>query len=290
MYACTGSALTAVHLAKHIFCDLLALGRCLGSPNWEAKARYLYPKLIEGEETPWTSVELGAWVLLVYQIGDILCMLGPGSEDFRADLRATLGDGGPQYGHDAGRPATCQHARRPGLGVGSTTGAGRGTGPAGGTSSNPRDPPQARGSASKIPKPDYFEGERDPVAMDQWLYHLGHFLVLQATPVDQQVRYAAMYLKGAALLWWLQREGQVARGEVAPFVTLDDFVAGVRNQFAPVHAQVAARDRLATLVQKTMVAAYIEEFLAVVLVILGMTEEEISSHEACEARRIERCM
>lgn len=35
-----------------------------------------------------------------------------------------------------------------------------------------------------------------------------------------------------------------------------------------------ARDRLATLVQKTSVVAYIEEFLTVVLAISSMTEEE----------------
>lgn len=133
---------------------------------------------------------------------------------------------------------------------------------------------QTRGAASKIPKPESFDGKRDPVAVDQWLYQLGHYLVLQGTPVDQQVRCAAMYLKGLALLWWLQREEQVARGEAAPFMTLDDFVGGVRHQFAPVHARVAARDLLATLVQKTMVAAYIEVFLTVVLAIPGMTEEE----------------
>lgn len=126
----------------------------------------------------------------------------------------------------------------------------------------------------KVPKPDSFDGKKDPVAVDQWLYQQGHYLVLLDTPVQDQVHCAAMYLKGPALQWWLQREGQVARAEVPPFLNFDDFVNGVRTQFAPVHARVAARDRLATLTQNTIVTAYIEEFLETVIAIPGMTEEE----------------
>lgn len=93
----------------------------------------------------------------------------------------------------------------------------------------------------KGPKPKFYEGKRDVVAVDQWLYQVQQYLNVHVAPANQHVQLAAMYLKGPALLWWLQRDAMVTRGETAPFTSLRNFADHLRAQFVPIQSAPAAR-------------------------------------------------
>lgn len=72
----------------------------------------------------------------------------------------------------------------------------------------------------------------------------------------------------------MRREACVEQGLIAACQDLEQLFAGLKAQFRPIDAWQVARDKLARLVQHTSVASYIEEFLALMLCIPDMTEQD----------------
>lgn len=128
----------------------------------------------------------------------------------------------------------------------------------------------------KANKPEAFEGRRDALHVNTWLYQVEMYLnVSQMNSPEQliddnmKVTVASTLLKGTAANWWftLVQSGQ-APGQ------WEDFVACVRNEFIPQDSVRRARDRLRGLVQKTSVSSYLNIFRNIVIAIPDMNEGE----------------
>lgn len=137
-----------------------------------------------------------------------------------------------------------------------------------------RQTPAPRTAGIKPPKPEPYDGKRDAATVTQWLYQLRQYFAFQQVPAQQEVPLAAMFLKGNAVIWWVEREARVQRGDEAPLNNLQAFGEAIKVQFVPVHGELAARNQLAALRQRTTVASYSEEFLTLVLSVPGMDESE----------------
>lgn len=57
-----------------------------------------------------------------------------------------------------------------------------------------------------------YAGERNPGVVEQWLYQVKQYLVLQVIPVEHQVAVATLYMKDAASMWWWQHDHMTQAG------------------------------------------------------------------------------
>ena len=128
----------------------------------------------------------------------------------------------------------------------------------------------------KANKPEAYDGRRDALQVNTWLYQVQMYLHVsqmnnpqQAIDENMKVTVASTLLKGTAANWWFMMVQSVQ----APG-TWDEFCAAVRNEFIPQDSVRRARDRLRGLVQKTSVAAYLNLFRNIVIAIPGMSEGE----------------
>lgn len=128
----------------------------------------------------------------------------------------------------------------------------------------------------KPSKPEAFEGRRDALHVNTWLYQVEMYLNVcqmnnpqQLIAENMKVSVASTLLKGTAANWWfiLVQSGQ-APGQ------WDEFVNCVRTEFIPQDSIRRARDRLRGLVQRTSVSAYLNQFRNIVIAIPGMNEGE----------------
>jgi hypothetical protein len=128
----------------------------------------------------------------------------------------------------------------------------------------------------KPPKPPIYYGERDAAKLEGWIFQVENYFKLYQSihpnePVTDSVfiLFASNLLRGAASTWWqiIYRSNQV------PEVWID-FVRILREQFLPVDAHQAARDKLHILKQTKSVAAYATSFQDVCLMLPGLTEDE----------------
>ena len=121
-----------------------------------------------------------------------------------------------------------------------------------------------------------FEGKRDSLVVETWLYQLDVYLnLLQvANPnvvldENSRVMFATTLLKGHAANWWymLVQAGQ------AP-VQWESFKTALRNEFVPQNSERRNRDKLRVLRQTASVAGYLTAFRNLVIAIPGMNEAE----------------
>jgi hypothetical protein len=110
----------------------------------------------------------------------------------------------------------------------------------------------------KPAKPGSYEGTRDSLTVETWLYQVEQYLALvqigaPSTPINdvKKISYA----------------GNVPGNWEA-------FKIAVRTEFVPQDSSRRARDRLRKLYQKVSVASYVSEFRNIVLTIPGIAEEE----------------
>lgn len=129
----------------------------------------------------------------------------------------------------------------------------------------------------KAQKPNNCLGKRtEPTLplLEQWKHQAKVYLQLQRMPEDLKLALTTTFLRGEALTWWLNRQQAVQQRLLAPYQSVDELFNGLAAQFVPIEAWQKARDKLARLSQRTLVAAYSEEFLSLILTIPDMTEQD----------------
>ena len=115
-------------------------------------------------------------------------------------------------------------------------------------------------SAPRPPKPDKFAGERKGNAVTNWTRQMA--LYLQLTGLHDTalaVPHAVTYLTGAAMTWWRTLEAS------GPPSTWPAFATAIEKAFKSVETERIARDRLATLRQRTSVSDYADTFTRLLL-------------------------
>lgn len=125
-------------------------------------------------------------------------------------------------------------------------------------------------------KPETFDGKRDALKVNKWLYKLdvyfGLFQVANAQlQLDDQkkISFASTLLSGNASNWWYMQVMSQAIPQ-----TRNNLMQFVRNEYIPFDHVRRVRDKLRNLVQKTSVRVYLNEFRNSVLTIPGMSDGE----------------
>ena len=134
-----------------------------------------------------------------------------------------------------------------------------------------------QGSVNLKPnKPEPYDGRRDCLVVNTWLYKVEKYLVLAgianpAVPLNDanQILFASTFLTGTAAVWWytLVQSGQTP-------TTWNEFKAAMVEEFVPEHHVRRARERLRKLKQTHSVSKYLSDFRNMVLTIPDITEEE----------------
>ena len=131
-------------------------------------------------------------------------------------------------------------------------------------------------ASMKPSKPGPYEGKRDSLVVETWLYQLDVYLnLLQvANPnvvldENSRVMFATTLLKGHAANWWymLVQAGQAPN-------QWENFKTALRNEFVPQNSERRNRDKLRVLRQTASVAGYLTAFRNLVIAIPGMNEAE----------------
>jgi hypothetical protein len=121
------------------------------------------------------------------------------------------------------------------------------------------------------PSPFSGEADEDPTS---WLFSCNMYFDLLAADSGRRVRMAASMLRGPALLWWRMHHQSVEKGECTLITEWDEFGRALQQQFSPVNPTTTARNRLYSLVQRSSVPAYADEFRRLVLRIPDLSAEE----------------
>jgi Retrotransposon gag protein len=128
----------------------------------------------------------------------------------------------------------------------------------------------------KPAKPGSYEGKRDSLTVETWLYQVEQYLALvqvgaPETPINDvtKISYASSLFTQTAATWWYM----LVQTGIVPG-SWEAFKVAVRTEFVPQDSSRRARDRLRKLYQKRSVASYISEFRNIALTIPGITEEE----------------
>jgi hypothetical protein len=128
----------------------------------------------------------------------------------------------------------------------------------------------------KPTKPTVFEGRRNSLRIEPWLYQVQQYFTLvqvgsTGTPLDDgtMITYASSLFSKTAATWWymLVQAGQVP-------TSWEAFMRKVRSDFIPQDHIRRSRDRLRKLRQRTSLISYISEFRNIALTISGITEDE----------------
>jgi hypothetical protein len=128
----------------------------------------------------------------------------------------------------------------------------------------------------KPAKPKTYDGSRftDP---DTWLFQFEQYANIVGLTNTEKVQLAATYLEGPAATWWesIYREAeQRAANEELNLPTWTEFKQILVATFKPVNSSKMARDKLATLKQKTSVTAYNAEFMQLCIRAGNVSEAE----------------
>lgn len=131
-------------------------------------------------------------------------------------------------------------------------------------------------AAIKPSKPEFFNGCRDALTVNSWLYQMETYLNLitlgnpqLAVEETAKIAFASTFLKGIAASWWfsLVQSGQ-APGQ------WEAFVSAVKREFIPQDSVQRSRERLRNLSQRGNVSSYLDEFRNIVIGIPGISEDE----------------
>ena len=135
-----------------------------------------------------------------------------------------------------------------------------------------RDEPEGSGehvSTFKWPEPPLFFGERkrDAVTVHDWLELMQDHIQLRDMKVQsrQAMRFAKLYLRGAALTWARTYEGKQSYLELA---------AALRSAMSPFAEQHMQRDRLKRLSHRDSLQAYVDLFRTQSLLVPNMSPED----------------
>lgn len=128
----------------------------------------------------------------------------------------------------------------------------------------------------KPSKPDVYDGKRDALTVDAWIYQVDTYLNLLTLSNPElnlteeiKVQYASTLLKKNAANWYYM---QVQIG-ITP-ATWEAFKTGLRAEFVPQDNVRRQRDKLTKLVQSNSVAFYLETFRNIVISIPDISEAE----------------
>lgn len=125
-------------------------------------------------------------------------------------------------------------------------------------------------------KPETFNGNRDFLGVNTWLYKIEQYLALtqisspQVTLTDlNRITFASSYFSGNAAVWWFN----IVQSVAAP-TTWDNFKELVIKEFIPADHTRRAREKLRKLKQLGSVEKYVAEFRNTILAISDMHEGE----------------
>lgn len=125
-------------------------------------------------------------------------------------------------------------------------------------------------------KPDTYDGTREYVTVNTWLYTIEQYLSLTQlsspnTPLTDhnKIAFASSYLKGNAAVWWFH----IVNSQESP-ATWGAFKARLISEFIPADHCRRARDKLRTLKQTSSVEHYLSEYRNTILMIGDMHEGE----------------
>jgi hypothetical protein len=128
----------------------------------------------------------------------------------------------------------------------------------------------------KPAKPSPYDGKRDSLTVNTWLYQVEQYLALvqvgsPETPINDgtKISYASSLFTQTAATWWYI---MVQAGSMPG--SWEAFKLAVRSEFVPKDSSRRARDRLRKIYQARSVSSYISEFRNVALTIPGITDEE----------------
>lgn len=125
-------------------------------------------------------------------------------------------------------------------------------------------------------RPEPYEGKRDGMVVNTWLYQLQVYFSLvnvsnngEELNDEVKINLATSLMKGNAASWWFMK---VQSGLVPQL--WDEFMECVRHEFVPQDQVRRNRDKLRTLYQKGSVSAYLNLFRNIVISIPNITEDE----------------
>jgi hypothetical protein len=126
------------------------------------------------------------------------------------------------------------------------------------------------GYARKVREPEVYNGERDTIVVDSWIYSLElYFSLVKIEHPQEKLLYAVSLLRKDAQLWYSQLN--TFEKEHAP-QDWDELKVALRTEFVPIDTIAKARDNMASLVQTTTVNQYINDFRRLLLQIPDMSE------------------
>lgn len=138
------------------------------------------------------------------------------------------------------------------------------------------------GISLKPNKPETYDGKRDFLTVNTWLYKVEQYLTLihltnPGTPLNDasRVMYASTFLTGTAAVWW----HTVVQVNQTP-ATWAEFKELIVKEFVPDDHVRRSRDKLRKLKQTTSVSNFLSDFRNLVLTIPDMTDGESGIHFA----------
>ena len=141
---------------------------------------------------------------------------------------------------------------------------------------NMTDNEEVEGLDQKPNKPECFEGKRDMLLVNTWMYKIEQYLALtqlrkpSLTLTDaNKISFASSFFTSTAAVSWFTT---VQNGNIP--TTWRDFTAWIRAEFVPSDHLHQARDKLRKLKQITSVSRYLDEFRNIVLTIPNMSDGE----------------
>lgn len=125
------------------------------------------------------------------------------------------------------------------------------------------------GFARRVREPEVFNGERDGITVNSWIYSVElYFDLVKIDNTQEKLLVGLSLLRNDAQLWHSQT---MAFDSAHAPQDWEEFKAALRNEFIPVDALARARDRMAGLTQVSNVTSYINEFRRLLLQIPDMT-------------------
>ena len=110
----------------------------------------------------------------------------------------------------------------------------------------------------KPTRPDTYSGTRNIKELDSWLFMVEQYSKVTRLTSQETVQFAVTLLRGDAAVWWRNHiQTYTPDLQISKW---NEFMNGISQEFKPVNASWRARDRLASLRQKTSVQTYTSAF------------------------------
>ncbi|XP_021747439.1 uncharacterized protein LOC110713288 [Chenopodium quinoa] len=129
-------------------------------------------------------------------------------------------------------------------------------------------------------KPPTYQGEPDPVVLENWLREFEKLFGAVGCPENSKVSFATYYLRGEADLWWQQNEATI---RALPGFNWTKSQEKVRDKFYPSFLQKQKAEEFSNLrMDKMTVTEYYTKFIE-----LSRFAEGSVSTEKAKARKFE---